>query len=391
MARINGAGYGPLNVTAFSGEDKATPVVADKLIIIDSEDGNRLKQIEIDNLPGGGGTGWAGEVNAYADLPAATGSGDVYLVKTSTGFLWAQRKGLYQDNGTWARLSNATFEVLDSEATFSDDGDNTKKLQFQLNQISSGNTRTIIMRDTNLDLANVVEGPSSAVNNRIATFDGTSGKLVKDPGTGYNISDLASARDHVTADGSSHSFINQSVTTAASPTFAGLTVNSSILVTQAGTTGFTITDTTNGTALLNAGSEFDMKWTKTTGNAIMDFEAKASDGTSTCEYRFGISSGSTGDNRIVLFMPNSTTRQTQFQTTGTSYICGQNGRLAVGGTSSLSSGDLSVHGTIVNQPRSSVTLSNNGDFEIEATSNTSLTFRYRGSDGTTRSANLTLS
>jgi hypothetical protein len=41
-------------------------------------------------------------------------------------------------------------------------------------------------------------------------------------------------------------------------------------------------------------------------------------------------------------------------------------------------------------PASSVTLATNGDLAFEATSNTSLTIRYRGSDGTTRSATLAL-
>ena len=41
-------------------------------------------------------------------------------------------------------------------------------------------------------------------------------------------------------------------------------------------------------------------------------------------------------------------------------------------------------------PASSVTLATNGDLAFEATSNTSLTIRYRGSDGTTRSAIIAL-
>jgi len=41
-------------------------------------------------------------------------------------------------------------------------------------------------------------------------------------------------------------------------------------------------------------------------------------------------------------------------------------------------------------PASSVTLATNGDLAFEATSNTTLTIRYRGSDGTTRSAAITL-
>jgi len=41
-------------------------------------------------------------------------------------------------------------------------------------------------------------------------------------------------------------------------------------------------------------------------------------------------------------------------------------------------------------PAASVTLATNGDLAFEATSNTTLTIRYRGSDGTTRSAAITL-
>jgi hypothetical protein len=41
-------------------------------------------------------------------------------------------------------------------------------------------------------------------------------------------------------------------------------------------------------------------------------------------------------------------------------------------------------------PASSVTLATNGDLAFEATSNTTLTIRYRGSDGTTRSAAIML-
>jgi hypothetical protein len=41
-------------------------------------------------------------------------------------------------------------------------------------------------------------------------------------------------------------------------------------------------------------------------------------------------------------------------------------------------------------PSTSVTLATNGDLAFEATSNTSLTIRYRGSDGTTRSATIAL-
>jgi len=96
---------------------------------------------------GGAGTGWDGSVADFASLPAATGSGQVYLVLASTGFLWNRRKGLYRDSGTWNRLSNTTFEVLDTESTMSDDADNTKKMNFELSSITTGNTRTLTIPD----------------------------------------------------------------------------------------------------------------------------------------------------------------------------------------------------------------------------------------------------
>lgn len=58
---------------------------------------------------------------------------------------------------------------------------------------------------------------------------------------------------------------------------------------------------------------------------------------------------------------------------------------------SPSGGQTVVGGRLTMTPNSSVTLSTNGQMEIQTTSNTSLTFKYRGSDGVTRSASLTLS
>ena len=42
-------------------------------------------------------------------------------------------------------------------------------------------------------------------------------------------------------------------------------------------------------------------------------------------------------------------------------------------------------------PAASATPVDNGDLVIQATSNTSLTFKYKGSDGTVRSGSITLS
>ena len=66
---------------------------------------------------GASGTGWAGEVTYYADLPdPTTVSGQVYLVTTETAgdwwtaFLNKKPAGLYQSNGTvWKLLPNNLY------------------------------------------------------------------------------------------------------------------------------------------------------------------------------------------------------------------------------------------------------------------------------------------
>ncbi len=56
-----------------------------------------------------------------------------------------------------------------------------------------------------------------------------------------------------------------------------------------------------------------------------------------------------------------------------------------------SNGDTLVSQDLILNPSSSVTPASNGELMIEATSDTSLTFKFKGSDGTVRSATVTLS
>jgi site-specific recombinase XerD len=77
--------------------------------------------------------------------------------------------------------------------------------------------------------------------------------------------------------------------------------------------------------------EYDINYTRTTGSATIDFRALSADTTSTGDYRFGLSSGSTGANRIFLYQPNSATIQTKLATSGeSSYINAQGGSLGIG-------------------------------------------------------------
>jgi hypothetical protein len=54
-------------------------------------------------------------------------------------------------------------------------------------------------------------------------------------------------------------------------------------------------------------------------------------------------------------------------------------------------GQFDSAGNLILRPTASITPANNGDLAIQATSNTSLTFKYKGSDGTVRSGSITLS
>ena len=53
--------------------------------------------------------------------------------------------------------------------------------------------------------------------------------------------------------------------------------------------------------------------------------------------------------------------------------------------------NVTLTGNLVQNPASSITPSSNGDLVVEATNNTTLTFKLKGSDGTVRTGTLTLS
>jgi len=92
-------------VTEYGGPDGGNIYWNTTLMIIRYYNGSSWV-----SLTGGAGVGWISEVANVAALPPATGSGDVYLVLASTDFDWNEQRGLYRDDGTWNRLSNATLK-----------------------------------------------------------------------------------------------------------------------------------------------------------------------------------------------------------------------------------------------------------------------------------------
>ena len=69
-------------------------------------------------------------------------------------------------------------------------------------------------------------------------------------------------------------------------------------------------------AIHQTATEYDIVYSRNTGTATIDIQAKPLDTTSGANYRFGLASGSTGENLIYLFDSNSSTVKTIIGTNG---------------------------------------------------------------------------
>jgi hypothetical protein len=213
--------------------------------------------------------------------------------------------------------------------------------------------------------------------------------------TGLSEGTLADARltANVSLDNQNNSFTAGQTITA--------TANTSALTTSYSVTG------ANTTALLNLSGTWNtsgiargilLNITDTASNAasrLLDLQTGG-----TTQFSVDKTGGIAGVSNI-LAQRNSTNAQT-FRVHGT-FTDASNGRrlditsttagiftLTATGNGTGASGNLLKLTAPILLPVASLTLATNGDLGFEATSNTSLRIRYRGSDGTTRSATLTL-
>lgn len=104
--------------------------------------------------PPAAASAFQGTVTAYANLPVdgSAAIGDIWLVRTSTGVWFVNRKqaGLYQRIATtgvldadWHYLGEWLEEFSDANFTVYNGTDNTKGVKFDVSGISSGATRTL--------------------------------------------------------------------------------------------------------------------------------------------------------------------------------------------------------------------------------------------------------
>ena len=98
----------------------------------------------------------AGKVANYSALPAASGAtGQLYIVLQDESTWWLNRKraGIYTSDGSsWSRLGNLIVAHSDANFELFNQADNTKRIGVDLQQLTTGQLRTLTMPDADADL-----------------------------------------------------------------------------------------------------------------------------------------------------------------------------------------------------------------------------------------------
>ncbi|MCK5606780.1 hypothetical protein KAR91_33065 [Candidatus Pacearchaeota archaeon] len=154
-----------------------------------------------------GGFYFANKVNLYANLPAPAINydGQMWYVRTSTGFKWGERKGWYESiSGVWERSSNQTMQVLDNEGIFVDNVDNTKKVVIPAQRMLTGETGTVKL-DTAQTITVAISG--AMYTDPKTAIEGISDSSILKPyvveiyAGNYTISNPIAVPDYVTVKG----------------------------------------------------------------------------------------------------------------------------------------------------------------------------------------------
>jgi len=224
---------------------KATPVDADVLLIEDSADSFNKKKITIGDIAGGAST-----LNDLTDVTITTPADNNLLAYDTTSSKWINQ------TAAAAGLATSAQGALADSAT--QPGDNISTLTND-----SGFTTNV----------GDVVGPASAVTARIATFDGTTGKLLQDSGS--LVSDFATSAQGSLADSATQPGDNISTLTNDS----GFTTNTGDVVGPA-------------SAVDNNFASFDL----TTGKLIQDSGSSASSFATAAQGSLADSATQPGDN-----------------------------------------------------------------------------------------------
>lgn len=373
-----------------------------------------------------------GEVATYNDLPTSVAVAPVdsaYLVRQSSGVWLINYKpsGLYIRTGSGGVLADWTYAGVFPDVFRSnnfrvlDSADATKALAFDVSGVATGTTRTLTVPDASgtimlgsLNLASLTNTATARTNLGLGALSMTDGTLnVAGPSlTGTQAFGAVA--------------ISQTWNTTGTPTALDINVtdtasNAASLLLNLRTGGASRFSVSKGGAV-TATDRFEVPgglfiYSPSTNRggigrfgALSLFFAPGSVSINTSAHADGFGWGPTTspdlflnrDAANTLAQRNGTNAQA-LRLYGTFTDASNHRRLAItsttGGLFTLSaegagtgaSGNILALSAPVLVPAASVSLGTNGHLAFEATSNTSLTIRYRGSDGTTRSVALTLS
>lgn len=161
------SGITPSPLAGIAIESESTPIASavSRLnfvgAVVTDEGGGRAT-IEITG--GGGGTSYT-EVATHANLPVTLGTpavGAIYFVRASTGAWYTFNKkasGLWRriandgDLDDWKRVGDLEELTVDSTFALADEADQTKRLQWQLSGVTSGQTRVLTPQDKSYTVA----------------------------------------------------------------------------------------------------------------------------------------------------------------------------------------------------------------------------------------------
>lgn len=133
------------------------------------------------NFTGSGGTPTSGatypEVNLFTDLPsAASQSGKIYIVRTSSGSYVLNRKeaGLYFSDGlAWRRLGDIPSFFRSDNFQIIDGTDTTKGVTFDVSGVTTSTFRTLKVQDQDGTIALLTDLNSKVDTSAFALYTGT--------------------------------------------------------------------------------------------------------------------------------------------------------------------------------------------------------------------------
>jgi hypothetical protein len=173
------------------------------------------------------------QVDTFALLgDPTTQAGVIKYVRNATGIYWINRheNGFYFSNGTAWKTTDLPSYFADINFRVYNNADNSKFLALNLNGLTTATTRTLTPQDKDYTIGDQADDLTASEKSELTG----GGSTTLHTHNAINIidfqlqvsanTDVIASVNHITSDGTDHTFINQDIRSSASPTFQNLTV-----------------------------------------------------------------------------------------------------------------------------------------------------------------------